>query len=178
MRARFRHKGQASYYFKAIPWTPDFIREYEACLDKTAAPDIVVAAERSKAGIFSALIALYYQTPQFTGLKPSTQTTYRGILERFRERHGDKCVAVIERKHVKEIIDAMSATPAAANNLLDRLKALKNLAIEEGIWRDDPTARVKGFRKEAPASTPGPKTTPPSSKLAILSDRKPVSRLP
>jgi hypothetical protein len=35
----------------------------------------------------------------------------RGILERFREEHGDKRIAAIERKHVQALIDAKASTP-------------------------------------------------------------------
>lgn len=144
-RARFRRKGHAAYYFKALPWTDDFMREYQACLDGSAAPVIEPGVNRNTPGSISALIALYYKTPEFHSLADSTKATYRGILERFREKHGDKRVATIERKHIKAIIGGMSDRPAAANNLLDRIKALMALAVDVGIRRDDPTIRLRGF---------------------------------
>ncbi len=145
-RVIFRRKGQKTHYFKASPWTPEFMREYQACLDGSAAPIIEVGETRSKPGTFSALIATYYKSPEFTGLRPSTKTTYRGILERFREKHGEKRVAKIERKHIKAIIGAMSDRPAAANNLLDRLKSLMALALDLGVRKDDPTFRMRGYK--------------------------------
>tara|TARA_R110002020_G_scaffold113518_8_gene261078 strand:- start:1952 stop:3061 length:1110 start_codon:yes stop_codon:yes gene_type:complete len=146
MRVRFRRKGHSDHYFKARPWTDEFMREYQACLDGVAAPRIVNGKSREKPGTLSALIALYYTTPEFAGLRPSTKATYRGIIERFRERHGDKRVATIERKHVKAILGAMSDRPSAANNLLDRLKALMALAVDIGWRKDDPTLRMRGYR--------------------------------
>lgn len=145
VRVRFRRKGQESHYFQSVPWTPEFMQEYQACLDREAAPAIQPGINRTKAGTFNALIASYYGSPEFKGLRPSTQTTYRGIIERFREKHGDKRVAAIERKHVKAIIGSMHETPAAANNLLDRLKALMTLAIDLGMRKDDPTLRMRGY---------------------------------
>jgi hypothetical protein len=67
MRVRFRRKGQQSYYFQALPWTPEFMQEYRACLDREAAPEIAVGSSRIKPGTFSALIVAYYGSPEFTG---------------------------------------------------------------------------------------------------------------
>jgi integrase len=145
MRVRFRRKGYADYYFTAVPWSAEFMQEYQACLDGDAAPAIQPGINRTKPGTFNALIAAYYGSPEFKGLRPSSQTTYRGIIERFRQQHGDKRVALVERKHVKAIIGAMHETPAAANNLLDRLKALMTLAIDIGMRKDDPTLRMRGY---------------------------------
>lgn len=145
MRVRFRRKGRADYYFKAVPWTDDFMREYQACLDGDSAPAIAAGASRTKPGTISALIVAYYGSPEFNGLADSTKTTYRGILERFRTEHGEKRVAAIERKHIKAIIGAMSDRPSAANNLLDRLKALMALAVDIGMRKDDPTIRLRGY---------------------------------
>jgi integrase len=145
MRVRFRRKGQGDHYFHAVPWTPEFMQEYQACLDRETAPAIQPGINRSKPGTFNALIAAYYGSPEFKGLRPSSQTTYRGIIERFRQQHGDKRVALFERKHVKAIIGAMHETPAAANNLLDRLKSLMTLAIDIGMRKDDPTTRMRGY---------------------------------
>lgn len=145
MRVRFRRKGQVEHYFQSVPWSPEFMQEYQACLDREMAPAHQAGISRSKPGTFTALIAAYYGSPEFKGLKPSTQATYRGIIERFRAKHGDKRVAGIERKHIKAIIGAMHETPAAANNLLDRLKALMTFAIDAGMRKDDPTLRMRGY---------------------------------
>jgi integrase len=149
MRVRFRRKGQEPYYFKSAPWTGEFMQEYRSCLDKVAAPEPIIGISRSKPGTISALISVYYTTPEFTGLRDSSKTTYRNILERFREAHGTKRVALIERKHIKAILGAMADRPAAANNLLDRLKTLMALAMDLGWRKDDPTLRMRGFKIES-----------------------------
>ncbi|MFG1479847.1 tyrosine-type recombinase/integrase [Xanthobacter sp. V4C-4] len=148
LRVRFRRKGYESYYFKSIPWTPDFMQEYQACLSAQAAPVVQPGLARSLPGTLNALIAAYYGSPEFTGRAESTQATYRGIIERFRVKHGEKRVATIERKHVKAIIGAMHETPAAANNLLDRLKGLFRLALDIRMRSDDPTSGIRGFSNE------------------------------
>lgn len=145
MRVRFRRKGQSEYYFKSIPWSPEFMLEYQACLDGQAAPNVQSGSDRTAPGTFNALIVTYYTSPEFLGLEPSTKATYRGIIERFRKEHGDKRVATIERKHIKAIIGAKHQTPSAANNLLDRLKMLMRLAVDIGMREDDPTVGMKGY---------------------------------
>lgn len=146
VRVRFRRKGFVTYYFRATAWTPEFMQEYEACKQGKAAPEIEPGAERSKPGSVSALVAAYYRAPAFTGLRKSTQATYRGILERFRAEHGDKRVALLERAHIVAVIGKLNATPAAANNLLDRLKTLMVFAVDMGWRRDDPTHKLRGFK--------------------------------
>ena len=39
----------------------------------------------------------------------------------------------------------MSATPGAANNLLDRIKVLMAFAVDIGMRRDDPTIGLRGY---------------------------------
>lgn len=144
-RLRYRAKGQPTYYFKARPGTEEFRAELEACRTDAPKPS-ARSSGRTKPGSVSALIAMYYGTPAYTGLAASSKKTYRSVLERFRKEHGDKQVATIERKHIKAIIGAMHQTPAAANKLLDKLRILMGLAVDEGWRRDDPTQGVRGFR--------------------------------
>ncbi len=146
IRVRFRRKGRVDYYFKNVAWSAAFMEEYEACMRGDAAPAIQPGMDRTKPGTFNALIATYYGSPEFKGLRATSQATFRGIIERFREKHGEKRVAAMERKHIKAIIGAMHETPAAANNLLDRLKVLMTLALDIGMRKDDPTLKMRGFK--------------------------------
>lgn len=145
---RYRAKGASTYYFKAKPGTEEFRAELEACRAGTPITKPERTSQQTKPGSFSALIAMYYGTPSYAGLAPSSKKTYRSTLERFREAHGAKMVATIERKHIKAIIGSMAATPAAANKLLDKLHILMALALDEGWRKDDPTAGVKGYSKK------------------------------
>lgn len=144
---RYRAKGRPTHYFKSRPGTEEFRAELEACLAPTSTP-FSKRTTSVGSGSFSALIALYYSTPGFTGLAASSRKTYRSTLERFRNAHGAKSVASIERRHIKAMLGAMSATPAAANKLLDKLRLLMALALDEGWRRDDPTLGIKGYSKK------------------------------
>lgn len=143
---RYRAKGQPTVYLKTRPGQEGWAEEFgRARAGEKATPTIRTSA-RTKPGTISALIAVYYGTPEFTGLAASSQKTYRNMLERFRETHGDKQVATLTRAHIKAIIGSMHETPAAANNLLDRLRILMKLAMDDEWRADDPTYRVKGFK--------------------------------
>jgi len=94
----------------------------------------------------SDLIARYYQTGEFLLLKPSTKTTYRGILERFREEHGTKSSVRLERQHIKAILAAKSDTPSAGNNLRSMLKVIMDHAIDLGWRKENPVRTVKPLK--------------------------------
>lgn len=147
-RYRFRKKGRASHYFRTDFGTQEFEAEYDACLKGEIAPRIEIGKGRAKSGTFADLIRRYYAAPEFTGLADSTKATYRNQLNRFMELHGTKPVRLMERRHIKAIIGAMSDRPGAANSLLARLKLLMKFAIEEGLRRDNPAQGVRGFRMD------------------------------
>lgn len=145
---RYRAKGAPVHYFKSKPGTEEFRAELEACRAGTVVSKPERTSAQTKPGSISALIAMYYGTPAYTGLAASSKKTYRSTLERFRVAHGAKQVATIERKHIKAILGAMADRPAAANKLLDKLRILMALALDEGWRKDDPTQGVKGFREK------------------------------
>lgn len=144
---RYRAKGQRTHYFASRPGTEEFRAELEQCRQDPGLSSR--RSTRSQSGTFSALISLYYSTPAFTGLAAASKKTYRSTLERFRMEHGSKSVAGLERRHIKAILGAMSATPAAANKLLDKLRILMSLALDEGWRKDDPTVGIRGYSKKS-----------------------------
>jgi integrase len=146
-RVRFR-KGGFSTYLTGIPWSEDFMRQYAAALEGVQAQASNLGAARTKPGSFNALCVSYYRSPEFRGLKASTQTVRRNIIERFRREHGDKPIARIERKHIKDIIGAKAETPEAANNLLKVLRLLLNYAVSLDMIATNPAVGVSGYRND------------------------------
>jgi hypothetical protein len=140
-RARKHGKG---YYFKSLPGTEQFASEYQRWL---AGQETERKGLRgTKLGSVSALIAKYYRSGEWANLSFATQTTYRGILERFRADHGDKPVKLLERRHVKDMMAAKANTPTAANNLLSLIRILMHFAVEEDWRKDDPTLGIKKLK--------------------------------
>lgn len=144
VRLRFR-KGLFSTYLKS-PFPSDaFDVEYQAALRNEKTAHTEIGKSRTKAGSMAALVASYYGSPEFLGSATSTQTTYRGICEKIREKYGHTLVRDLQRRHVKTILGSMSATPAAANNFLKILRVLIRHALDEEIISRDPTVGIKGY---------------------------------
>src|SRR5215471_2591219 len=99
-RVRFR-KGGFSSYLTGIPWSEDFMRQYAAALEGVQAPARELGVQRTTPGSFDALVVSYYRSPEFRGLKASTQIMRRNIIERFRNEHGSKPVRPLDRSHIK-----------------------------------------------------------------------------
>jgi hypothetical protein len=151
VRHYFRKRGARNVPLPGLPGSPEFMRAYEAAIGH--AEPIVIGASRAKVGTVAATVGMYLASAEFAGLADETRRTRRNILERLREAHGEKRIAVIEPKHVQALVDAKAATPSAARNLLAVLRLLMKFAVKAGIRRDDPTigvrhARIKtaGFR--------------------------------
>jgi hypothetical protein len=101
-----------------------------------------VGAERTVPGSLNALIVKYYRSPEFRGLKASTQAARRSIIETFRHQHGTKPVARLTRVHIKEIIGAKADTPEAANSLLKALRVILTYAVEDGMLANNPAVAL------------------------------------
>ena len=148
VRYRFRRKGFKSAYINHPLGTPEFDAEYNRLVSGQGAASVEIGVDRTKPRSISELIARYYQSAEFEGLAPSSQKTYRGILERFRAVHGDKLVANLTRVHVEAILKLMKRHPSAAANLKKRLNALMEYAFGEGWIFSNP---VSGARVPKPA---------------------------
>jgi integrase len=131
------------------------------------APRVEIGVVRSVPGTVNAIVAAYLDcspsaTSPFKALAAETQRTRRHILDKFRERHGDKRIFRVERgkrvmlltrEHVQKIVNEKTATPFAQRNFLNTLRALFRWATSEGRVPDDPTigvtrvkAKTTGFK--------------------------------
>ncbi len=143
-RWRFRKRG-FSAELGTDYGSEEFVLRYEAAIEGQRAKSSIGAA-RTVPGSLSALVASYYRSKEFLGVTESTRATYRGVIEPLREQHGDKRVAHLQRPHVLALMAAKAGTPAAANNLRKRLKALLDHAVDLGWRADNPAASVKPFK--------------------------------
>lgn len=125
---------------------PEFWERYEAACEGVAKAAATVGAKRYRAGTVAATVLAYYRSPEFLLLSISTQSTYRGILDRFAREFGDYPLKQLQREHVKAIVAKMIDRPHAANNLLRMLRLLLDFAIDEGLVADNPARRVKNLR--------------------------------
>src|SRR5262252_2237084 len=99
-RVRFRKRG-FSTYLTGTPWAEDFMRQYARALEGVKAQASNIGAARTILGSFDALCVSYYRSPDFQGLKDSTQRVRRNVIERFRIDHGPKPASRLGRAHIK-----------------------------------------------------------------------------
>ena len=76
------------------------------------------------AGTIAALVSSYVGTAAFQNLAEATKRKRRKTLERFASEHGAKRVALLERRHVQEMMDAKRTTPGSAQIFLSSLSVL------------------------------------------------------
>ncbi|MBR0750526.1 hypothetical protein JQ582_42280 [Bradyrhizobium japonicum] len=93
-RFYLRVPGRKRVPLPGLPWSPEFMEARERALnaDWEAPP---LGASRTVAGTVNAALISYYQSSSFTSLAKSTQGNRRSILERFRNEHGDKRIAMM-----------------------------------------------------------------------------------
>lgn len=138
-RIRLRRTGWKTHYAKAAPGTAEFTEEY---LQWERGGKIIVGGDKIRHGSFDELISRFYRTPKWRDLSDSTKTTYRGELERFRAKYGNRLVAGMKAQHVESLLGQMQDTPSAANNLRKRLQQLFKYAIRLGWRTDNPCTAV------------------------------------
>lgn len=128
------------------PGSAEFMNAYQACLLGAPLP---IGATRTAPGSFSALAVEWFGDAEFKALAPSSQVTYRRIIDAFLGKHGHKPVALIEARHVRDLLKEKSDTPAAANRLRSILRLLLRYAVEHDWRQDDPMLQVRrvAYRK-------------------------------
>jgi integrase len=154
-RFRDRH-GKARHYvrrtgFKPVPLpgqpgTEEFMAAYAAAMNGETAVRLEVGASRTAAGTVNAAIASYYSSAAFLALATETQGNRRAILERFREEHGDKRIAMLEQRHLMAMLAVKK--PHAAKNWLKALRGLLQHAVAAHLRPDNPTAGIKLARRK------------------------------
>lgn len=142
-RWRFR-KGGFSAELGSEYGSEDFVQRYEDALSGQKTRGLI-GVERVKPYSVNQLVALWYNSPTFLNVAPTTQDVYKGIIEKFRLEHGDKPVRLMQRRHVEAILAKKAETPTAANNLRKRLIQLMDYAISLDWRSDNPAKATKPF---------------------------------
>lgn len=141
-RIRLRRAGWQTIYVHAQPGSVEFTERYHDWL----ANGKLAAADKAAPGSFDDLISRFYRSKDWSDLKPVTQYTYRGELERFRAKYGERTVATMTAQHIDTLMKRMAETPSAANNLRKRLGRLFDYAARIGWRGDNPVRAVRGIR--------------------------------
>lgn len=142
-RYRFRKKGLPAYHFRNPPGTEEFREEYARALSAEK-----VTESRFAPFTYDALIESFYQSPRWVGMRASSQNTYRGIIERFRAKNGNKDVRGVTAGAIEAKLVKLGETPSAANNLRKALARLHRHAIKLDWRKDNPVDATDGFKIE------------------------------
>src|SRR5215472_16956067 len=135
IRRYVRLPGRKRIPLRAAPGSEEFMAIYQAALTGEI-PRVEVGANRTRPGTVNAAVIGYFNSSAFAALAPETRRVRRNILERFRQEHGDKRIALLLRTHIDRMVAAKVGTPAAARNFLNSLRALMAHCIAQ-VWRVD-----------------------------------------
>lgn len=149
-RYRLRRTGFATVYLPGVPGSPEFAEAYAGAISGDGRRE--VARERTVPGTINALVVAIYKSAEWSQLAPTTQNTYRGIIERIRRDYGALSVRGLRPEHVRKMRDKRKDTPAAANNMMKVLRWMMRFAVERNLRQDNPVVDVRALR---PASKDG-----------------------
>src|SRR5665213_2063987 len=81
LRHYYRRPGHKRIPLPGAPGSTEFMAAYAAASDAAAPSKQGAGSERTQPKTFNALLVAYYTSDRFKALTPSTQRTYRGVLE-------------------------------------------------------------------------------------------------
>jgi integrase len=148
-RYYFRRRGFKQVPLPGLPGSPEFEQAYATAMAGAKQLLSIVGAKRIRPGSIDALVITYFNSPTFLALSPSTQSTYRGILEAFTREHGAKPLAPLTRKHLEAMLARKMRTPAAANHWLRLIKTLMRFAVREQLRGDDPARDIDYIKRKS-----------------------------
>jgi integrase len=137
-----RRRGFKRVPLPGLPWSVEFMGAYEAAL--AGAPRLAIGASRRDPGSVNGAVARYLASEAFGRLAPTTQAMRRALLKRFCKDHGDKRLAMMELRHVGQLLERLRLYPQ--RNMLKALRGLMAFAMAERLIDVDPTAGYKPKR--------------------------------
>ena len=137
----FRKPGCARLKLPGPPGSEAFMAAYQTALTASTPPSDI-GVTRNAPGTIAALVAMFANSSTFKyELAADTKRPMWGILQRFRDEHGSKRVALIRREHVLAILEGRP--PFARRNWLHVIRHLMRFALSVNMITDDPTRDVK-----------------------------------
>ena len=122
------HQYEKSVGLPGVPGSAEFMAAYQAALAGVPATLADLGVSRTRTGTVNGAIVGYYQDKLFTdALAPDSQRMRRAILERFRNDHGEKRLALLTKAHIVKLLNPM--TPHAQKNWLKTIRGLMAYAL-------------------------------------------------
>ena len=140
VRYYFRRRGEKAIPLPGQPGSEEFMAAYGMAL--AAIPhQPEIGASRTLSGSINALVVDYYRSAEWQhGLAEQTKRVRRGIIERFRAKHGDKRVALLRREHIEKMLEQVTK-PAVKNDWLKAIRGLLRFAVPT-MLKADPTVGI------------------------------------
>lgn len=144
VRYYVRRPGARKVRLRSEPHDASFMAEYAAAM--TAVDRGRRKANKIVPGSVRAACIGYYASAAFQGLDPYTQTGRRRYLDGIATEHGEKPIASLPARKIREWRDAKAATPHAANAMLKALRALFVWTCENDMTPANSVRDVKPIR--------------------------------
>jgi integrase len=142
VRRYFRKRGCKSVALPGVPGSREFMAAYEVAIGTP-----MERPARQGPGTVGALIVDYLRGPAFVNLKPSSQATYRIVLDRFGTKHGHRLVRDMPRDKVAAYVHAIGAErPGMANQTRAVLRKLLAHGVRLGYRNDNPVAEIDRYK--------------------------------
>ena len=147
-RFYFRRPGFKRVALPGMPGSSEFMAAYAEAL-AAGEPAPPVGLRQIRPVTIDALAVSYFNSADFRELAPSSQSAYRGIIDRLCKQDGEKPVAGLQRRHIVIMRDRRSDQPEAANSLLTMLRVLLKHAVDTGLRKDNPARDVPRVRSKS-----------------------------
>lgn len=136
-RLYFRRKG-CQYVRLPSMEDPTFWQAYAEARQKRE-----ITSPTAPPGSFNALFNAFFASPEFKGLAPHTQRTYRSNVAHFLARHGTWPYKGFSVKALRKYLDEIGDKKGAARNFLKRIKQVLAFAVERELLKVNIAAPVK-----------------------------------
>lgn len=140
-RYYYRRPGFPRVALAGEPGSLEFVKAYEAARENKPRK---IGDERTIPGTFSALIADYYESAAYGALKPITKSTYRNVLERFREGWGDTAVRSMTPARLDALLEATDKNLVTVRKVL---RLILKLAVRRDLIKINPMDGLRLRRK-------------------------------
>jgi len=143
IRRYFRRRGYKKVMLPGLPGSSEFMEAYSAALGGNR----VEGQAKHGSGTLSDLVVRFYRSTEFSNLRPSSQSSYRTVLDPILQKHGHRTVSGLDRGRARKIIEDIGAKrPGMANLTISVMRQLMNYAIDIGLRADNPLARLAEYR--------------------------------
>jgi integrase len=145
VRYFFRRRGCKAIPLPGLPGSEEFMATYAAALATVPDNAIEIGASRTMPGTIHALVVNYYRSDDWLhGLEEDTRKTRRPIIERFRDKHGSKRVALLRQEHILKMLAEIKKL-SAKRHWLKAIRGLMKSAVPT-MRKDDPTAGIASIK--------------------------------